>query len=300
MGPVIRRARNRAMAHRTALRAALLALSLLAPLPAAAQMDSREGLALQNQILELRRDLDAVRRGGGGGFAPAPMPSPSRGGGGVPQEIAQQLLARVGELEEQVRQLRGQLDVAQNANRRLTEDVEKLRGDMDFRLQQLEGGGGRAAPARPPQGPAAAQAPAPAPQAVAPSSPGPRPAERAIADGQAALGRQDYNAAESAAREVLQGRPGPRVQDANLLLGEALLGKRQFQNAALAFNDAYNANRRSARAPEALLGLANAFQGFGARREACDTLDQLQSEYPRLAGGLAQQVTYSRRRAQCR
>lgn len=285
------------MVSRLALRAALLALPLLGPLPAHAQMDSREGIALQNQILELRRDLDAARRGGG--FAAAPVPAPSRGGGGgVPQELAQQLLARVGELEEQVRQLRGRIDVVENANRRLTEDVEKLRGDMDFRLQALEGGGRQGA-SRPPQGPAPAQAPAPQPAAAAQPT-GPRPAERAIADGQAALGRHDYAAAEAAAREVLQGRPGPRVQDANLLLGEALLGSRQFQNAALAFNDAYNVNRRSSRAPEALLGLANAFQGFGARREACDTLAQLRSDFPRLAPGLAQQVEYSRRRAQCR
>lgn len=283
------------MALRLPLLAAVAVLPLLAPLPAAAQMDSREGIALQNQILELRRDLDAIRRGGG--VSAAPMPVPSRGGGGAPQELLQQLLARVGELEEQVRQLRGQLDVAQNSNRRLSEDVEKLRGDMDFRLQQLEGGGGRAAPARPPQGPAAAQAPAPQ-QAPAPS--GPRTAERAIAEGQTALGRHDFAAAEAAAREVLQGRPGPRSQDANLLLGEALLGRRQFQNAALAFNDAYNANRRSSRAPEALLGLANSFQGFGARREACDTLDQLRSEYTQLSGALAQRVADSRRRAQCR
>lgn len=285
------------MAPRFALRAALLALPLLGPLPARAQMDSREGIALQNQILELRRDLDAVRRGGGGSVAPVPVPS--RGGGSAaPQELVQQLLARVGELEEQVRQMRGRIDVAENANRRLTEDVEKLRGDMDFRLQALEGGGRQGA-SRPPQGPAPAQAPAPPPPAAA-ATPGPRTAERAIADGQAALGRQDYTAAAAAAREVLQGRPGPRAQDANLLLGEALLGERQFQNAALAFNDAYNVNRRSSRAPEALLGLANSFQGFGARREACDTLAQLHSDFPRLSPALAQRVEYSRRRAQCR
>jgi TolA-binding protein len=285
------------MALRIPLRAALLALPLLGPVPALAQMDSREGIALQNQILELRRDLDAARRGGG--FSSAPVPAPSRGGAGVPQELAQQLLARVSELEEQVRRMRGQLDVAENANRRLAEDVEKLRGDMDFRLQALEGGSRQGA-ARPPQGPAPAQAPAPPPAAAATPTPGPRTAERAIADGQAALRRQDYAAAEAAAREVLQGRPGPRAQDANLLLGEALLGRQQFQNAALAFNDAYNLNRRSSRAPEALLGLANSFQGFGARREACDTLNQLRSDYTRLSSELAQRVDYSRRRAQCR
>lgn len=285
------------MTSRLALRAALLALPLLGPLPARAQMDSREGIALQNQILELRRDLDAVRRGGG--YSAAPVPAPSRGGGGgVPQELAQQLLARVSDLEEQVRQLRGRIDVVENANRRLTEDVEKLRGDMDFRLQALEGGG-RQGSSRPPQGPAPAQAPAPPPPAAT-AAPGPRTAERAIAEGQAALGRRDYATAAAAAREVLQGRPGPRTQDANLLLGESLLGEQQFQNAALAFNDAYNVNRRSSRAPEALLGLANSFQGFGARREACDTLAQLRSDFPRLSPALTQRVEYSRRRAQCR
>jgi len=274
---------------RAPLRLALIALPLLAPLPAAAQMDSREGIALQNQILELRRDLEQLRRGGA---APAPVPVAPRGGaGGAPAEIVQQLLARVAEMEEEVRRLRGRLEVAENNNRRLTEDVEKLRGDMDFRLQQLEGGG-RGGTARPPQAPAATPAP--------PAQPAPRTAERAIADGQAALARNDYDAAEAAAREALRGRPGPRAQDANILLGEALLGRRQYQNAALAFNDAYGANRRSSRAPEALLGLANSFQGFGARREACDTLDQLASEYTQLAAPLARRVADARRRAQCR
>ncbi|WP_248291411.1 tol-pal system YbgF family protein [Neoroseomonas marina] len=288
------------MMPRLSILATVAALPLLAATPAAAQMDSREGIALQNQILELRRDLDALRRGGG---AAAPVPiAPPRGGAAAPGDLVQQLLARVGELEEQVRRMRGQLDVAENANRRLSEDVEKLRGDMDFRLQQLEGGGRAAAP-RPPQGPAAAQAPAPQPPAAAQANPpatGPRPAERAIADGQAALARGDFAGAEAAAREVTTARPGPRTQDANILLGEALLGRRQYQNAALAFDEAYRRNRQSSRAPEALLGLSNSFLGFGARREACDTLDQLASEFPRVTPQLAQRITDARRRGQCR
>lgn len=275
---------------------AFVALAVLAAPAARAQMESREGIALQNQILELRRDLDAMRRGG---VSAAPVPVPRGGGAGAPQELVQQLLARVGELEEQVRRMRGQLDVAENANRQLSQDVEKLRGDMDFRLQQLEGGG-RPAAARPPQGPAAAPAPAPTPPAASNQPTGPRTAERALADGQAALRRGDFTAAETAAREVIAGRPGPRAQDAQLLLGEALLGRRQYQNAALAFDEAYRRNRQSSRAPEALLGLSNAFVGFGARREACDTLGQLTSEYTRLAPAVAQRVAETRRRAQCR
>ncbi|CAH0286477.1 tetratricopeptide repeat protein [Roseomonas sp. CECT 9278] len=290
------------MAARITLIAALAALPLLAAPGARAQMDSREGIALQNQILELRRDMDALRRGGG---APTPVP---RGGGGAPPETVQGLLGRVAELEEMVRRQRGQLDVAENANRRLAEEVEKLRGDMDFRLQQLEGGG-RPGAARPPQGPPPAQAPAPAPFSVPPRQaepaspppqPGPRTAERALADGQAALSRGDFPTAEAAAREVIAQRPGPRAQDASLLLGEALLGRRQYQNAALAFDEAYRRNRQGTRAPEALLGLSNAFIGFGARREACDTLEQLTAEYTRLAQPVAARVQDARRRAQCR
>ena len=53
------------------LPAAALALLVLLVAPVArAQVESREGIALQNQILELRRDLQALQQGRGG---PAPV-----------------------------------------------------------------------------------------------------------------------------------------------------------------------------------------------------------------------------------
>ncbi|EFH09207.1 tetratricopeptide repeat protein, partial [Teichococcus cervicalis] len=119
-------------------------------------------------------------------------------------------------------------------------------------------------------------------------------------DGQAALARRDYAAAEAAAREVIAARNTARAQDAQLLLGDALLGKRDFQNAALAYDDAYRRNRSASRAPEAMLGLANSFLGFGAKREACATLDDLRSEFPRLSGNLATRATDARQRGGCR
>ncbi|MCQ4162856.1 tetratricopeptide repeat protein, partial [Roseomonas sp. GC11] len=137
--------------------------------------------------------------------------------------------------------------------------------------------------------------PAPAAPAAAP-----RTAERALADGQAALGRRDYPSAEAAAREVIAARGSARAQDAQILLGDALLGKRDFQNAALAYDDAYRRNRTGSRAPEAMIGLSNAFLGFGAKREACATLDDLRSEFPRLSGGLADRAADARKRGGCR
>ena len=270
-------------------RLALLGLGLALAPPAHAQVETREGIALQNQILDLRRELDALRRGGAVAAPSAPSRGPAASG-----DLVQQLLARVQELEEENRRLRGRADVAENNDRQLRAELEKLRGDLDFRLQALERGAGRPAAPRPPQPGPAAQAPAPAPSSA------PRNAERAIADGQAALARREFAVAEAAAREAIRARPGARAQDAHLLLGDALMGKRDFQNAALAYDEAYSRNRQGARAPEAMIGLANAFQGFGARREACETLDNLRSNFPNLSGPQAQRAAESRRRAQCR
>ena len=273
------------------MRLACLGLGLVLAMPALAQVESREGIALQNQILDLRRELDALRRGGGAVAAPS---APARGSA-ASGDLVQQLLGRVQELEEENRRLRGRLDVADNNDRQVRAEMEKLRGDLDFRLQALERGAGRPAPARPPQpGPAAQAPPAPAP------SNAPRTVDKAISDGRAALAQRDFATAETAAREAIRARPGARAQDAHLLLGDALMGKRDFQNAALAYDEAYSRNRQGARAPEAMIGLANAFQGFGARREACETLDNLRSNFPNLAAPLAQRAADSRRRAQCR
>ncbi len=274
----------------------------LAVRPALAQAESREGIYLQNQILQLRQELEGLRRGGGGSSAlAAPVP---RGGAAAPSgELLAQLLDRVGALEEEVRRMRGRLDETDFRNRQLSQAVEKLQGDVDFRFQQLEdrgggrsrrgdsGGGGGSGSA------AVAETAAPAPRAAAPA---PRTPERVIAEGQAALNRRDYAAAEAAAREALATRNSPRAADAQILLADALVGKRDFAGAALAYNDAYTRGRSSPKAPDALLGLANSFTNLGHRREACDTLDDLRSNFPNLRPAQAERAVETRRRAGCR
>ena len=42
---------------------------------------------------------------------------------------------------------------------------------------------------------------------------------------------------------------------------QALAGERQYSQAAIAYDDTYNRNRKGARAPEALIGLAYALTG---------------------------------------
>lgn len=293
---------------RFALPALVAALLLpLLTLPAAAQMESREAIALQNQILQLRQELEQLRRGGlpAAPVVPPPVAAPPRGAVTGQGELVGRLLDRVASLEEEVRRMRGRVEELEFRNRQLGESLEKLQGDVDFRLQQLEGQGGARPgmapapprPAPPPPPAAAAPPPAAAPPAAAAA---PRPPERALAEGQAALGRRDYAAAEAAAREVLAARNSPRATDAQILLGDALMGKRDFAGAALAYNDAYTRNRSGPRAPEALIGLASAFASLGNRREACDTLDDLRSNFPNLRPPLSERAAEVRRRAGCR
>lgn len=286
------------------LRAALVAAALFLPNAASAQMDSREAIALQNQILQLRQELEALRRGG------MPAPQPPAGGGsvlgfggtaqprppataGAPQgELVVQLLDRVARLEEELRNVRGRAEESEFRERQLRERLEKLEGDIDFRLQQMEGQRqGSATPSRP-TAPAAAAQPAPAAS--------PRTPQRALADGQAALARRDYAAAEAAAREVLASRDAARAVDAQILLGDALMGRRDFASAAVAYDDALQRNRQGSRAPEAMLGIANALIGLNNNRDACAQLGDLRSRHPNLSGPIAERVADARRRAQCR
>ena len=265
----------------------LLAAAILCALalPARAQMESREAILLQNQILELRRDLQYLQQQRGA--APAPVyrgQAPSAGG-----DIAPELLNRVLQLEDEVRRLRGQVDEQANASRRAQEELAKQIGDLQFKLQN---------------GPATPSAASP-PTSGAPQAQGAPAARRtpelAMQEGQAALARRDYTAAEAAAREVLAGgRTTPRAADANFLLAQALTGQRNYQAAAVAYDDAYNRARTGSRAPDALLGLANALTGLEERPAACATLDKLKAEFPSQRGGVREAAAALRARNGCR
>ena len=227
-------------------RALLLTSAIFVSVPASAQMDSREGIALQNQILELRRDMQQLQSqvGRGGVMAPSPGGS-SLGGayGGAPAgpppggDITAQLLQRVQALEEQVRSLRGQVEEIANQTQRQNAEMAKQLGDLNFQLQQ---GGGRSTGGAPPTAapPPRTTSPPPAslgnvpaapPPTAAPGPPVRRTPEVALQEGHAALARRDYATAEAAAREVLQGsRTSPRAYDAQFLLAQALAGQRNY------------------------------------------------------------------------
>lgn len=247
-----------------------------------AQVESREGIALQNQILELRRDFQRLQSqtGQGGGYAPQ-TPAPATAGS---SDLDSRLLDRVTQLEDEVRTLRGRLDEVDNARQRQGDDLKKQLDDLSFRM-----GNAGAATA----GAAAADANA----ATAPAQPHRTP-ETALQQGNAALARHDYQASEAIAREIVAGH-GPRQGDGQFLLAQSLAGRRDFQAAAVAYDDTYKINVRGHRAPDSLLGLATSLAALNDKPGACQTLNKLRVEFPALRSDLRTPVSATWQRAGC-
>jgi tol-pal system protein YbgF len=142
--------RGRTWARRAAFLASpAIALSLLAaglaPVPAAAQ-STNETRVLLDRVERLERDLNTVQRQVYRGGAPEGVTSdvPSAAGGG-PAAAAQEV--RLSAIEDQMRQLNGRIEELGFQAKQLSDRMEKMQQDMEFRLSALERGqGGGVAP----------------------------------------------------------------------------------------------------------------------------------------------------------
>jgi TolA-binding protein len=266
--------------------AALLAVMAFVPASHARAQDLTRGeIALQDQVLELRHDLDQLsqqvaanaRRGGSGQSGSGQsmlgdqnQPPPAAGAAVPATDMTATLLDRVSRLEDQVRSISGRLDELQNAQQQQVADLTKQIGDLSFRVQTLEGGG-----TPPGAAPAGGTLQAPADAAPPPAA----PARLTLQQGYAALARRDYKEAEQAAHDSMQGHAA-HGYDAQFLLAQSYAGEHNYQQAALTFDDVYNKQRKGTHAPDSLLGLARSLADLGDHQAACATLDKLNREFP--------------------
>lgn len=258
-------------------------------------LTSREGIALQNEILSVQNQVQQLQAqvqqlqasgGGGGGNA---APAPSNGGGG---DLVTQLLQRVTTLEEQVRTLTGNLQQLQNQVDTQNAQLSKQLGDLTFQVQNggasasgAAAGGGAGSP--------------PTPEAAAPAVAAPTP-EELMQRGILALHQGHYKESEGIAREILaKHRSSPRSYDAQFLLAQSLQGEQRYQDAALAFDDTYNMNRKGPRAPSALLGLSMTLSAIHQKAAACDTLKTLHAQFPKPPPYLVSPIKAQHQRLGC-
>jgi TolA-binding protein len=280
--------------------------------PALAQIDSREGIALQNQILELRQELQNLQQlqSQTGGAPPMQAPVPDEGGApsvgaGAPNDVAAQLVVRVSALEEQMRSLQGRVEELSNTEQRDHDDLAKQIGDLAFKLGQ---GGAAPAPGAPQGGPSPDPGAPSGPPGMDLSTPAPPPPpppvkhtpEQALKQGSAALARRDYPAAEASAREVLALGSGPRAGDARFLLARALAGQHEYKDAGASYFAVYKASPKSPRGAEGLIGVANSLIGLNDNKDACQAVAKFNVEFPHADANLKQAAASARKRASCK
>jgi TolA-binding protein len=278
---------------------AIAAFVSLLPFGAAAQplVQSQEGIALENQILQLQQQVQGNNGGSSlGNSQPAPATSDNAG---PPSSIVTSLLTQVQQLQAQVQQLNGKVDTLQNQVNTQNAAMEKEIGDINFKLT------GSATPGAP-VAPGAPGAPAPLlPGGVAPSTPVapaavPASPKTALRAAQEAIVHGNYPAAETNARTILAtAKSSPEGYQAQYILAQSLYGEGKPQEAAIAFDDTYNRDRNGSYAPGALLGLANSLTAIHQAAAACDTLASLNSQFPTPPKGMQGEIDAASHRAHC-
>ncbi len=290
---------------------AIAAFVAMLPLGAAAQplIQSQEGIALQNQILQLQQQVQQLQSNNGGSSlgSSSAAPPPSGNAPAVPSSVLTSLLNQVQQMQGQIQQLNGAVDTLQNQVNTQHDATEKEIGDLAFKVN---GGAapGTAVPAGAPQPLAGANGSPPAGSPPAGSPPTGSPAQAstpaspktALHAAQEAIIHGDYAGAETNARAVIAAaKSSPEGYQAQYILAQALLGEGKPQDAAIAFDDSYNRNRTGAYAPGSLLGLANSLTAIHQQAAACDTLSSLNSQFPTPPKGMASQIDSASRRAHC-
>ncbi|MCF3945713.1 tetratricopeptide repeat protein [Acidiphilium iwatense] len=281
-----------------------LALASLIPLSAArAQMiSSREGIALENQILELRQQIQALQQNNSGGSVLAPSQPRSPGNEGATNPLLPNMLQQVQTLEDQVQSLRGRVDTLEHEVATQHDEIKQEIGNLKFQLNQGgQGSGGvteqnGAPPASPPAGGTLGTLP----KSSRTTPPHPVRTVASVTAARRALAAHDYRTAEADSRAVIahQGK-GADGGAAEFTLAEALAHQGNHQAAAIAYDDAYTADKTGPHAPYALLGLANSLAAIHQDQAACDTLDSLTHQIASPPAGLAAQVRAARSRAHC-
>ncbi|WP_146002578.1 tol-pal system protein YbgF [Telmatospirillum siberiense] len=315
-----------------------------------AQSDTR---GLVDRLDRLERDLNTLQgqvyRNGGG---PTVITSPALGGGtsgggnsggarpsGSLSGDAYSLLDdRINNLENQLRDMTGQLEKTSFSANQLSAKIDRMQADNDFRLKELEGkagggsGGGAPAPAGAPaasgganksaagandaqpaqQGPGAApgflgrpasgtqaQANAAAPAAAAPALVGKTSQEQF--DYAFGLLKNSDNAGASRAFQafVAQHPQDPLAGNAMYWLAQISYAQGQYDQAAVTFLDAYRKYPKSAKAGESLLKVGLSMSNLGKKKEACAALSRFSSEYPDAADNLRRLAASERQKLGC-
>jgi tol-pal system protein YbgF len=247
---------------------------------------------------------------------------------------------RLAELEQELRATTGRIEEMNFRLRQLSERLDKLVADVDYRLTRLgaepattaepapSGSQGAVAPSTSPAGTAAAGGGAPMVLGRMPKSDmearkggletSGRPASAEAAPGrgdvlpegspreQYAYGfglmrKANYDGAETAFKEFLAVHPDdPLADNARYWLGETYYVRGDYAQAAETFLEGYQGNKTGPKAPDTLLKLGMSLAALGKNKEACATYGELKRALPDAPATIKSKADKERLRLGCR
>ena len=209
-----------------------------------------------------------------------------------------EVLQQIGELKQQISQLRGQLEVLANDNQQLQKRQRDFYLDLDSRLKRLEPAGtqGAAPPAASDAAPVAASAPIPATTPSNGFGPLPPPdggtPRVASRDDQARevkaydtasnlFRRNDFASAIDAFRAFLRDFPDSQLAaNARYWIGISYANMKDYKQAMAAQQELLSRHPQSPKAPDALLAVAAIQAEQGDNGAARNTLEDIIARYP--------------------
>ena len=239
---------------------------------------------VMNEIAAIRQELEILQR---------QVYREQNDGISNPRSAAD-IAVKIGEFDEKLRRLSGQVDEANYKIRQLENKIELINKDVDVRIKMIEGkpvsGNGGAVSAS-----AAEKFKAPvavgAPQAVTGDSiakgddlaPVKTKAIQQIYDeGLEAVKISDYAVAEQRFNEILKKAPDDKLAgNAQYWRGEVFYGQKNYQKAAVAFAKVIEKYKDGPKGPDSLLKLGMSMQNLKKNTEACQAFKSMKTEFPK-------------------
>jgi tol-pal system protein YbgF len=211
---------------------------------------------------------------------------------------------RLNQLQQSITMLTGQIEQLQYRNQQLQQQMEKMQADYEYRLDQLEGKGGKGGPRPSPSGPSpggpqTSFAPPPAGPAPGPTN-GANGGDQLYHDAFKKLQDGDYAGAEKGFRAFLAANPRhPLAGNAQYWLGETYYARRDYPSAMTAFAEGYKSYKASAKGPDNLLKLGVTLAQMGRKQDACAMFAKFSQDYPRATDLQRRRVDQERQKNGC-
>lgn len=259
----------------------LLLASGIAAVPAQAQN------ALEDQIEALREDIVVLQR-----------QAYRDKEAGVSAGSAQDVIVRLGEMDENLRQAVGKIDEMQYKLKTLEDKINLINKDVDIRLSQIEGkqvqGGGMNASAQPQKHAAPVAQNAPASIVGGSIAKGDdlapvktKSAEEIYQQGQDALKAGKNDEAAALFTSLMTRYPEHKLaENAQYWLGEAYYAKKDYAKSAVTFAKGYEKYKNGNKGADNIFKLGMSFKELGKTKEACTAFVNLPKEFPKAEAAL--------------